>query len=294
MKNLFLIALLLFCTSSVFAQTTRGTVKESLTVKSQILGKDVKYTIYLPFDYETSQRFYPVTYLLHGYSDNDMGWVQFGEANMIADEAIAKREIPPMIIVMPDGGVSWYMNNFDGSVKYEDFFFKEFIPTIEKAYRIRPEKRYRAVSGLSMGGHGALIYALRHTDMFSSCAAFSSGVFTDDEMIAQPDETWKNIFAILYGANLKGKDRLTELFKSYSAIHIVNNSKPDQFKGLRLYMDCGDDDFLYKGNAMLHIALRDKKIPHEFRVRDGGHTWTYWRTGLKDALQFIGASFHQM
>lgn len=294
MKKFFLIVLLLFCANSVFAQVSRGTVKESLTIKSQILGKDVKYTIYLPFDYETSQRYYPVTYLLHGYSDNDMGWVQFGEANMIADEAIAQREIPPMIIVMPDGGVSWYMNNFDGSVKYEDFFFKEFIPTIEKTYRIRAEKRYRAVSGLSMGGHGALIYSLRHTEMFSACAAFSSGVFTDEEMIAQPDETWKNIFAILYGANLKGKDRITEVFKAYSAIHIVNHSKPDQFKGLRFYLDCGDDDFLYKGNAMLHIALRDKKIPHEFRVRDGGHTWSYWRTGLKDALQFIGASFHQM
>ncbi|MEO6726752.1 MAG: alpha/beta hydrolase-fold protein, partial [Blastocatellia bacterium] len=200
--------------SSASAQISRGIVKEGLTVDSKILGKPVRYTIYLPSDYETSNRKYPVVYLLHGYTDNDTGWLQFGEANQIADEAIARRDIPPMIIVMPDGGVSWYINNHDGTVKYEDFFFKEFIPAIESQYRIRAEKAYRGVAGLSMGGHGALVYALRHPDMFAACVPFSAAIFTDEEVIANPDQNWARTFGPVYGANLKGQDRINDHLKS--------------------------------------------------------------------------------
>ncbi|HMV47707.1 MAG TPA: alpha/beta hydrolase-fold protein [Blastocatellia bacterium] len=292
-KILFVATLFLMFASTAAAQIARGTVKEGLTVDSKILGKPQRYTVYLPFDYETSSRKYPVVYLLHGYTDNDTGWMQFGEAHLIADEAIAKREIPPMIIVMPDGGVSWYVNNHDGSVKYEDFFFQEFIPTIEKTYRIRAEKAYRGISGLSMGGHGSLVYSLRHPEMFVACAAFSAAVFTDEEVVANPDANWARVFGPVFGANLKGQERINDHLKSYSPIHIVKNAKPDAFKSVRFYIDCGDDDFLYKGNSTFHTVLRDLKIAHEYRVRDGGHTWTYWRTGLADGLKFIGESFHR-
>ncbi|MCR4396427.1 MAG: esterase family protein, partial [Candidatus Saccharicenans sp.] len=116
-----------------FAETgiINGQVLEGLTVQSKILGKEVRYTIYLPPDYQTSSRRYPVVYLLHGYTDNDTGWLQFGEVNLTADRAIAERQIPPMIIVMPDGGVSWYINDYQNKVRYEDFFFQEFIPYID-------------------------------------------------------------------------------------------------------------------------------------------------------------------
>ncbi|MGH9837437.1 MAG: alpha/beta hydrolase [Blastocatellia bacterium] len=288
-----LILLLTLLAGYSFSQPSRGTVKEGLKVESSILGKPVRYTIYLPFDYETSERQYPVVYLLHGYTDNDTGWLQFGEANLIADEAIAKREIPPMIIVMPDGGVSWYINNHDGSVKYEDFFFKEFIPAIESKYRIRAQKQYRGISGLSMGGYGSLVYSLRHPEMFAACAAFSSAVQTDEEVMGAADDRWGQVFGPVYGASYKGKDRITEHFKSYSPLHIIRSANADKVKSVRYYIDCGDDDFLYKGNATLHITLRDLKIPHEYRVRDGSHTWTYWRTGLADGLKFIGESFHR-
>ena len=106
---------LLMLMVTVYGQYSRCTIKEGLTLKSKVLGKEVRYTIYLPFDYNSSSRYYPVVYLLHGYTDNDMGWLQFGEINTIADEAIATREIPPMIIAMPDAGVSWYINNYNGS-----------------------------------------------------------------------------------------------------------------------------------------------------------------------------------
>lgn len=278
---------------TVYPQVSRGTVKEGLTIQSKILGKEVRYTIYLPFDYETSNRYYPVVYLLHGYSDNDMGWLQFGEANMIADEGIANRDIPPMILVMPDGGLSWYINNYDNSVRYEDFFFQEFIPYIESHYRIRAEKKYRGIAGLSMGGNGTLIYSFKHPDMFAACAAFSVGICTDEEIIAYKDSLWEKELGNVYGHNLKGKDRLTQHYLSNNLFYLIKNTDPVKLSSVRIYIDCGDDDFLYKGNSLLHVMLRDYNIPHEYRVRDGGHQWTYWRSGLLDALKFIGTSFHQ-
>jgi S-formylglutathione hydrolase FrmB len=274
------------------AQMAHGIVKEGLTIQSKILGKSVRYTIYLPSDYNTSERYYPVVYLLHGYSDNDMGWLQFGEINRIADEGISKGDIPPMIIAMPDGGVSFYINNFNGTIKYEDFFFKEFLPYIESTYRIRAEKRYRGISGLSMGGWGTLVYSLRHPDMFAACAAFSSAVWSDDEIINESEEDWKTFGEHLFGP-FSGKARINETFKSYSPFHIIKDNPTDKFKDLRMYIDCGDDDFLTKGNCMLHIALKEMNIQHEFRVRDGAHQWSYWRSGIVEGLKFIGMSFHQ-
>jgi S-formylglutathione hydrolase FrmB len=283
----------LTCALNVQAQVSRGVIQEGLIIKSEILKKDVRYTIYLPFDYNTSSRYYPVVYLLHGFGDNDMGWMQFGEANMIADAAIAARQIPAMILAMPDGGVSWYVNNFDNSVRYEDFFFEEFVPFIESNYRIRTEKRYRGIAGLSMGGFGTLVYALKHPDMFTACAAFSAGIRTKEEMIEEDEKRWAQMDAVVYGPALKGEARITEHFMANNPLYIVQNSDREKIKGVRIYLDCGDDDFLYKGNSTFHILLRDLGIPHEYRVRDGGHRWSYWRSGLLEGLKFIGSSFHQ-
>lgn len=104
-------------------------------MKSGILGRDVNYAVYLPPDYETSGRRYPVVYLLHGYTDDESGWIQFGKVNLAADRAIAAREIPPMIIVMPDGGATFYINDCQDKVRYEDMFIQELIPHIDKTYR---------------------------------------------------------------------------------------------------------------------------------------------------------------
>ncbi len=287
------VCLVLGCCGMVLGDVSRGVVKEGLTVRSKVLDTDVRYTVYLPFDYSTSERYYPVVYLLHGYTDNDMGWIQFGQANLLVDEAIAERKIPPMIIIMPDGGVSWYINNNDGSVRYEDFFIKEFIPVIESRYRIRKEKSYRGIAGLSMGGYGALIHSLRHPDMFTACLAFSAAVRTDDEMMAADQSRWDRVEGPVYGAGLKGEDRLTDHLKSYSVLNTVAEAPKDKLSSVRYYIDCGDDDFLYKGNSTLHMLMRDRGIEHEYRVRDGGHRWEYWRTGLVDGLAFIGRDFQK-
>ncbi|WPU95976.1 alpha/beta hydrolase-fold protein [Mucilaginibacter sabulilitoris] len=288
--------LLLFCfilsVSSAFAQR-QGKVIEEQTVKSRILKRNVKYTIYLPADYETANRSYPVVYLLHGYTDDNTGWLQFGEINRYADKAIAEGTIPPMVIVMPNADSSWYINSYDGKEKYEDFFIKEFMPDIEKAYRIKTEKKYRGVAGLSMGGYGTLIYALKYPQLFAAGAALSAAVLSDEQITDMPDANWEKIFGQLYGRELKGKDRLTKAWQDNSVLGLVQGKTTEQLSSVRYWIDCGDDDGLSRGNSLLHIALMEKKVAHEFRVRDGAHNWTYWRTGITNALQFIGDSFRQ-
>ena len=275
-----------------FTQNT-GKIIEQKTVASKILSKDVAYTVYLPPDYTSSDRTYPVVYLLHGYTDDNTGWLQFGEINRYADKAIAEGTIPPMVIVMPNGDSSFYINSYDGKEKYEDFFIKEFMPSIEKAYRIKAEKKYRGVAGLSMGGYGSLIYALKYHDLFAVAAPLSAPVWNDDEIINMSEEQWRSTNGQLYGRGLKGRDRLTTAWYNNSILRLIETKSADDLRKVRYWIDCGDDDFLSIGNCLLHIALMNKKVPHEFRVRGGTHNWTYWRTGITDALQFIGQSFRQ-
>ena len=293
MKNLIVLLSLLAVSCAATAQYSRGTVKEGLTIDSKILGKKVKYTIYLPFDYETSSRYYPVTYLLHGLGDNDMGWMQFGEANLIADECIATREIPPMILVMPDGGTSFYINNFDNSVRYEDFFVQEFMPFVEKTYRIRAEKRYRGIAGLSMGGFGTLNYALKYPDKFAACVAFSAALFSEESVLATDEKNWAWLMAYIYGPYKEGSARLTDHYRANNPFDVTKAKGKDAYNDLRIMIDCGDDDFLTDDNSRLHIHFNKLGIKHEFRMRDGAHNWQYWRTGLPAGLKFIGESFHQ-
>lgn len=286
--------LLVCCMVTMYATAQpNGKVYETRIVKSAILGKDVRYSIYLPADYETSDRKYPIVYLLHGYTDDNTGWLQFGEINRYADKAIAEGTIPPMIIVMPNGDSSWYINSYDGKEKYEDFFVKEFMPSIEKNYHIKAEKKYRGVAGLSMGGYGTLIFSLKYPELFAAAAPLSAAVFDDDAVVASPENSWARTFGQLYGRDLKGKERLSKSWYENSVLKIVETKSAEELKKVRYWIDCGDDDFLTKGNCLLHIALTEKKVPHEYRVRDGAHTWTYWRTGITDALKFIGNSFHQ-
>lgn len=271
----------------------KGKVIESIEFKSKIVSYPVKYSVYLPADYESSQRNYPVLYLLHGYSDDETGWIQFGEANKIADKGISEGAFPSCIIIIPDGKVTWYSNSAEGKDRWEDMFITELIPFVEKEYRIRAKKEFRAIAGLSMGGYGALTLSMRNPDMFSSCVALSSGTFSDEEITHQSDSQYNMYFKNIFGDNLKGESRITEAWKAHSPLHLIHTVAAEKLKGIRFYIDCGDDDFLYKGNSLLHIKMCDLKIPHEYRVRDGAHEWSYWRTGLYDGLKFIGDKFRR-
>ncbi|MBS1610122.1 MAG: esterase family protein [Bacteroidetes bacterium] len=290
-KTLFSFSLLIAVV--IASAQPMGKVLETQTIQSKVLGKNVNYTVYLPADYYTSQRTYPVVYLLHGFTDDNTGWLQFGEINRYADKAIADGTIPPMIIVMPNGDSSFYINSYDGKENYEDFFVNEFIPSVEKEFHIKAEKKYRGLAGLSMGGYGTLIYALKHPDLFVAAAPFSAAVWDDEAITSMPDANYDIVIGKLFGKGLKGKNRLTKTWYDNDILKMVADKPADELKKVRYWIDCGDDDFLIKGNCLLHIALTEKKVPHEFRVRDGAHNWTYWRTGITDALQFIGDSFHQ-
>lgn len=286
MKKSIFVFLILSVAGSVAAQT--GKVFDNLSMKSQILKMDRKYAIYLPPDYESSQRSYPVLYLLHGGGDDQTGWVQFGEVLIIADAAIKSGQATAMIIVMPDAntGRRGYLNDIKGEWRYEDFFFQEFMPFIEKTYRIKPDKHYRAVAGLSMGGEGTFIYALHHPELFSSACPLSAG--TGPKNLEEMNSgRWKQ--------NTEGVSNADKevYFKRYSVLSLIENMPDDQKKAVRWYIDCGDDDFLFEGNSLVHIAMRKKEIPHEYRVRDGVHSWVYWRASLPDALEFVSMAFHQ-
>lgn len=274
----------------VYKQTS-GKIIESATLNSRILGKDVKYSVYLPSDYSVSDRSYPVVYLLHGYSDDNTAWVQSGEMNRYTDKAIGEGTIPPMIIIMPNADSSWYVNSYDGKEKYEDFFIKEFIPAVEKTYRISSQKKYRGIAGLSMGGYGSLLYAVKYPDLFDAAAALSAAIFDDTTITGFGDNWYDEAIGPLYGRGLKGTNRLTKDWYSNSILKMVEAKPVGELRKVRYYIDCGDKDKLTKGNSLLHLALFNKDVPHEFRVRNGEHSWSYWRTGITDALQFIGQGF---
>ena len=240
------------------AQTT-GKVLETQTIQSKVLGKNVNYTVYLPADYSTSQRSYPVVYLLHGFTDDNTGWMQFGEINRYADKAIADGTIPPMIIVMPNGDSSFYINSYDGKENYEDFFVNEFMPAVEKEFRIKAEKKYRGVAGLSMGGYGTLIYALKHPDLFAAAAPFSAAVWDDDGLMAMPESNYNTVIGKLYGKDLKGKSRLTKAWYDNAILKIVSSKTTDELKKVRYWIDCGDDDFLTKGNCLLPYSINGEE-----------------------------------
>ncbi|WP_132056064.1 alpha/beta hydrolase [Pseudocnuella soli] len=269
----------------VFAQT--GKVMDALSLNSKILNGERKFAIYLPPDYETSQRSYPVLYLLHGGGDDQTGWVQFGEVQNITDKAIREGRSTAMIIVMPDAntGRRGYFNDIKGDWRYEDFFFQELMPHIEKTYRTKKEKRYRAISGLSMGGGGTFMYALHRPDLFAAACPLSA---------AAGPISLEDAKTSIRRNNATATDAAIEAYyKQHSALALINNMADSVKKSVRWYIDCGDDDFLYEGNSLVHIAMKKKEIPHEFRVRDGAHNWTYWREALPDVLHFVSQSFRQ-
>lgn len=283
MKNyLLLIAIL-----PLFALGQHGKVHDNLSMRSDILDMDRKFAIYLPPDYESSERSYPVLYLLHGAGDDQTGWVQFGEVLHIADQAIHEGKATPMIIVMPDAntGRRGYFNSIDGEFRYEDFFFEELMPHVEKTWRIKGQKRFRAVAGLSMGGGGSFMYALHHPELFSSACPLSAyvGPLSLEALKSRLDR----------GNQEYNEADLQEYYEKHNALSLVESMTVDQVKSVRWFIDCGDDDFLYEGNSLVHIAMKKKNIPHEYRVRDGAHTWTYWRASLPVVLSFVSDAFHQ-
>ncbi|WP_373524508.1 alpha/beta hydrolase [Aquiflexum sp.] len=284
--KILLLAILTLSLQSLKAQESK--VFDNLSMNSKILNMERKYAIYLPPGYETSQRSYPVLYLLHGGGDDQTGWVQFGEVQHIADKAIKEGKATAMIIVMPDAntGRRGYFNDVNNEWRYEDFFFEELMPEVEKKYRIKSEKRYRAIAGLSMGGGGSYFYAMHRPDLFSSACPLSASVRNNSfDEFKQGLENQK--------ITIKNPGALEGYFDRHQSLRQIELNDPEAMKSVKWYFDCGDDDFLYEGNSLVHIAMKKKEIPHEFRIRDGAHNWTYWRESLPEVLGFVSETFHQ-
>ncbi len=277
---------------TMFAEEPKR-IMEGLSMTSVILGQEVNYSVVLPLDYYTTSRNYPVVYLLHGLGDNESSWLEYGRIAQIGDAAVAAKEIVPMIFVMPQGFRNYYVNDYAGTFLYEDMFVKELVPFIDKTYRTIPDNLHRATMGYSMGGFGALMLPVRHLDVFSVSVPLSISVRTDEQYMVEDASEWNDQWGRLFGGVGKtGTERITDYYKQYSPFHYFNSGNSQSFSGLRLFIDNGDDEHtLCRSNEELHILLRDLHIQHEYRVRNGGHEFSYWREALPNALHFISDSF---
>ena len=256
------------------------------SIDSKTLGATVKYNVYLPNGYK-AENHYPVLYLLHGFTDTYTAWVEKGGVETVADELIASGEMVPTIIVMPNAGGPEVYETWNGYFNmpgwnYEDFFFGEFLPEVEKKYNCGGAKGRRAVSGLSMGGGGSLVYAQRHPELFSSCYAMSPWLDNKENEVNTRTNGQDKVFLV------------REAVKRHSAIDFLSNADQATLAALRTvawFVDCGDDDFLLQLSMDFHMKMREVKVHNELRVRNGVHNWEYWHLALRMSLPFASRNF---
>lgn len=294
MKKLFV--LLVFISSSIaYCNGQEVRVFESLSMYSNILKQDVKYSIILPEGYKKNTKRFPVVYLLHGLGDNEASWLEYGQANQISDKLTKDGEIIPMIYVMPQGFRNYYVNDYAGTFLYQDMFVKELIPFIDSVYRTIADKKNRATVGYSMGGFGALVLPIKHPELFSACVPMSISIRTENQYREEDSNGWDDQWGRLFGAvGAKGKDRITTYYQQNNPLPMIELQDKNQWKNLAIYIDNGDDEeTLSYSNEVLHQLLLKKGIAHEFRVRNGGHEFAYWRQSLTNGLRFISDKFQQ-
>ena len=259
---------------------------EHFTLKSDLLGVEKNYSVYLPDGYDKSQEKYPVLYLLHGAWGTNLSWVSTdsvrgGNLQAIADAEIAAGRCKKMIIVTPDargegkrnGGKNMGYFNVE-NWPYEDFFFTEFIPHIEKKFKALATKEGRAIAGLSMGGGGSFVYAQRHPEMFN--AAYSTSGLLDHRYRPTKAGSYENIGWYWSVAVT-------------SPVEFLRNASAEQIEKLRTVrwmLDCGDDDKIIFTNLDFFKEMHRENVPVEFRVRNGKHNWAFWRESLPIILRF--------
>ena len=258
------------------------------SIVSQKLGATVRYNVYLPSGYVRSQAHYPVTYLLHGLTDTYTAWDQKGGMREITDELVESGESKAMVIVMPNAGGPDVNNIWNGYFNmpgwsYEDFFFEELLPAVEQKYRCGGKKEQRAVMGLSMGGGGSTSYSQRHPDLFCACYAMSPWLSSGPGREGRNGEKTKMYYT-------------SEAVRQHSALAFMDRTDDavkDQLKSVKWFFDCGDDDMLLGDTFELYKKMRLGGIKAELRVRNGGHTWEYWRAALRTALPFVSRCFKE-
>lgn len=261
---------------------------EDQKLESTLLNRSIEYAVLLPEEYDESGDDYPVVYLLHGYGDNETAWYKNGNIRYYVD--LYSSEIAPMIYVMPQGFNRYYVDKYSGSYPYMQMIVKELVPTIDELFRTKKDKSQRAVMGYSMGGYGALILPAMNPDVFTISVPLSMSFRTDEQYISETqgsfDVQWAPNFGP--GSGVSGINRLTNYFKARSPFHFFNQDNITAYQNLKMLIDCGDDEeSLSQTNDMLHTLMRKKQIKHEYRVRNGGHSFDYWRKSYPEALKFI-------
>lgn len=247
--------------------------REIVAIHSESMNKDVMAAVVLPDGYHNIKNL-PVVYLLHGCGDNFHAWHNNAKASGLADKY-------GVIIVMPDGGHhSWYWDSpIDPSFKYETFVSKELVAYIDSHYRTHADCSARAITGNSMGGHGALWLAFRHPDIFGIAGSTSGGVD-----IRPFPKNWE--IPSLLGT----QEEHPENWESHTVINLVENLTPDT---LKIIFDCGSGDFFFKVNNALHEKLMQAGIPHDYYVRPGIHNWAYWTNSIQYQMLFFSNCFQQ-
>jgi S-formylglutathione hydrolase FrmB len=257
------------------AVSASGARIDTVSTFSVSMKKEIKAVVVTPDSYKPSEKL-PVVYLLHGYGDSYAGgWLQKGKGfETLADEH-------HLIIVCPDGGVSsWYFDSpVDSAFRYETYIVKELIPFIDSHYATVAERWGRAITGLSMGGHGALYLAIRHQNLFGAAGSMSGGVdirpFPNNWDIAK---------------RLGDYSKYPENWEKNTVVNMVSQLQPGV---LSLIIDCGTEDFFYKVNCQLHERLLENHIPHDFIARPGAHTWDYWKNSIRFQMLFMHLFFEK-
>jgi S-formylglutathione hydrolase FrmB len=261
---------------------------ECNSIPSKILTRPVRYCIVLPPSFDADKiRSFPVLYFLHGLGDNEQFFVHSGAWNVV-EEMRDKGEVKDFLIVTPDAGSTFYINARDGEERYEDFLLQEFFPYVEKHYRVAAGRANRAISGISMGGYGALYLAFRHPQLFSSVSAHSAALIVKLPTFlagAQPNSPRARVLGDAFG---NPPDPV--FWQAHSPIAIAQTAN---LARLHIYFDCGDhDDFGFETGAIaLDKILTSRQIPHEFHIYPGRHDAAYFAEHLPASLLFHSRLF---
>jgi S-formylglutathione hydrolase FrmB len=277
MKNLALV-LFLFLPILGFSQAKVDTI----SVYSPSMKKSLKAAITFPSSYQKGQSRYPVVYLLHGGSGAFSDWHQ-----KVTEKGLVNRmaEEHDLIIVTPGvGPASYYYDSpLLDSVRYETYMIQELIPFIDQQYRTLSQKESRAITGLSMGGHGAITLAAKHPTLFGAAGSMS-GVMNIDTDLWKVGEDFRNLRKKGQIEMLGAINYQAPQFNPFTAVGLVDQLKG---QGVAMIMDCGVDDFLIETNRQMHALLMQKGIPHEYIERPGAHTWPYWTEALPVQFFFL-------
>ena len=268
MKRITLFVLCLWALTQV-----QASVVDTIQVYSASMQKSIKAVIVTPANYSSAKEL-PVVYLLHGYSGNHLDWINKAKGFEKAADQFN------LIIVCPDGGFSsWYWDSpTDPDSKYETFVSDELVKSIDSKYKTIKDRKGRAITGLSMGGHGALYLAFKHQDVFGAAGSMSGGVD-----IRPFPNNWD--MAKRLGTYADHPDR----WEAHTVINLLHLLTPNS---LAIIIDCGTEDFFYKVNENLHQQLLYRNIPHDYITRPGGHTWPYWTNAVKYQMLFMSNYFN--